>query len=153
MIVVLGFNFYPRSFGLATALKDSKEYARLAKSTNQSDVKENVYTIAQAFVWFQRLILEMVLSSIIDAFIILMYIWTFFETLFPGGKRITIAMGCSRGHHRSEVFDSIRVSRVVVFLLTLMSIVATARKQMNRENDKPSLTSTYALCANFMFAS
>ena len=24
---------------------------------------------------------------------------------------------------------------------------------MNRENDKPSLTSTYALCTNFMFAS
>ncbi len=95
----------------------------------------------------------MVLSSIIDALIILMYIWTFFETLFPGGKRITIAMGCSRGHHRSEVFDSIRVSQVLVCLLTLKSIVATARKQMNRENDKPSLTSTYALCTNFMFAS
>ena len=114
----MGFTFWCFSFGLATALKDSKEYARLAKSTNQSDVKENVYTIAQAFVWFQLLILEMVLSSIIDAFIILMYIWTFFETLFPGGKRITIAMGCSRGHHRSEVFDSIRVSWVLASFFT-----------------------------------
>ena len=45
VIVVLGFNFYPRSFGLATALKDSKEYARLAKSTNQSDVKANTYNV------------------------------------------------------------------------------------------------------------
>ena len=118
VIVVLGFYFYPCSFGLATALKDSKEYARLAKSTNQNDVKANIYTIARDVVWFQLLILEMVLSSIIDAFIILMYIWTFFETLSPGGRRITVAMGCSRGHHRSEVFDSIRVSWVLASFFT-----------------------------------